>query len=177
MRYTTVIDLRDYPQAYKSQSVRILYLHMCLTAGYHEEDRDIVTISIRRLAMSTGLTVSATRHAMAVLEHIGLLKKTTRGLLVTKWVASEQIQARPSSKPAKADPSLSRAIREQEQREEAYARKVEQAVRQLPVEELEKWLQELDEGRSLRHGGVSINASKKNTEWLKKWLNYRKKNG
>lgn len=125
--------------------------------------------------MSAGLTVSATRHAMGVLEHVGLLKKTTRGLLVTKWVASEQIQARPSSKQVKTDQSLARAIREQEQRTEDYARKVEEAVRQLPVEELEKWLQELDEGRSLRHGGVSINASKKNTEWLKKWLNYRKK--
>lgn len=175
MRYTTVIDLREYPQAYKSDSVRLLYLHLSLQAGYHEDDRDIVSTSIRRLAQGAGLTVSATRHAMHVLQAIGLLKRTSRGLLVTKWVASETVAARPKSQKRSADPSLDRLMREAEQKKEDYQRAVEKAVRELPLDELKAWAQELQEGRRTRHGGVIIKPMEDNVAWLKKCINYREK--
>lgn len=173
MRYTTVIDLREYPQAYRSDSVRLLYLHLSLQAGYHEEDRDIVSTSIRRLALGAGLTVSATRHALHVLQSIGLLKRTSRGLLVTKWVASETVAARPSAKAVKPDRGLSESLRRADAAQEEYARRVESAVKQCSVEELQQWAQELDEGRSLRHRGVQLNANKRNVQWLNEVIKRR----
>lgn len=173
MRYTTVIDLREYPQAYKSDSVRLLYLHLSLQAGYHEEDRDIVSTSIRRLALGAGLTVSATRHALHVLQSIGLLKRTSRGLLVTKWVASETVAVRPSAKAVKPDRGLSESLRRADAAQEEYARRVEAAVKQCSVEELQQWAQELDEGRSLRHRGVQLNANKRNVQWLNEVIKRR----
>ena len=173
MRYTTVIDLREYPQAYRSQSVRLLYLHMCLVAGYHETDRDVVSTSLRRLATSAGLTLSATRHALKVLESVGLLKRTSQGLLVVKWVQSEQVAVRPSAKAVKPDRGLSESLRRADAAQEEYARRVEAAVKQCTVEELQQWAQELDEGRSLRHRGVQLNANKRNVQWLNEVIKRR----
>lgn len=153
--------------------MRLLYLHMCLTAGYHESDRDIVSTSLRRLAMATGLTLSATRHALKVLESVGLLKKTTQGLLVVKWVASETVAVRPSAKAVKPDRNLSESLRRADAAQEEYARRVEAAVKQCSVEELQQWAQELDEGRSLRHRGVQLNANKRNVQWLNEVIKRR----
>ena len=68
MRYTTVIDISDYRHIYKSANCRLVYLHLVLKAGYHDDDRDIVDVSIRNLAMRVGISVSATRHALRMLE-------------------------------------------------------------------------------------------------------------
>lgn len=84
-RYTTIIDISGLP-CYRSASVRLLYLHLCLKAGYHKEDLDVVHCSLVQLATGTGLTVSAVRHALCHLESAGLVNREGSALRVVKFV-------------------------------------------------------------------------------------------
>lgn len=84
-RYTTIIDISGAP-CYRSVSVRLLYLHLCLKAGYHKEDMDVVHLSLVQLAAGTGLTVSAVRHALCHLESAGLVSREGSALRVVKFV-------------------------------------------------------------------------------------------
>lgn len=84
-RYTTIIDISGLP-CYRSASVRLLYLHLCLKAGYHKEDLDVVHCSLVQLATGTGLTVSAVRHALCHLESAGLVSREGSALRVVKFV-------------------------------------------------------------------------------------------
>lgn len=98
MRYTTIIDIREIPEVYRNQNVRLLYLHLCLLAGYHDNDRDLVRISVRNLATSSGLTVSATRHAVAVLVKWKLLRVKGSIYRVRKYVEEGTITPRARTK-------------------------------------------------------------------------------
>lgn len=84
-RYTTIIDISGAP-CYRSVSVRLLYLHLCLKAGYHKENLDIVHSSLHQLASGAGLTVSAVRHALGQLEAAGLVSREGSALRVVKFV-------------------------------------------------------------------------------------------
>lgn len=53
---------------------------------------------------------------------------------------------------------------------EQYMRKQEAAIAACTREELTKWIAELEEGRSLRHRGVSIKASENNINYMKSVL-------
>lgn len=98
MRYTTVIDLSELPEVYRSASARLVYLHLALKAGYHDNDRDRASVSIRRLAMDVGVTVSAARHAIRQLERAGLLKRDGSVIVVKKWVEEQTITTRARTK-------------------------------------------------------------------------------
>lgn len=126
MRYTTVIDIRDYPEVYRNQNCRLLYLHLALMAGYHDADRDRVRISIRRLADSCGLTVSATRHATNVLVAAKLLRVKGGVYLVRKYCEEQPITTRAKAartKKAEEQRSMERqeAARQEQEREAAKA--------------------------------------------------------
>lgn len=95
MRYTTIIDISEYPALYKNSHVRLLYLHLCLRSGYHDDDRDICDISIRRLADEVGLTLSATRHALKVLSNASLISNEGGLIRVSKFVVERSISKRP----------------------------------------------------------------------------------
>ena len=97
MRYTTVIDITDYRQVYKSVNCRLVYLHLALKSGYHDDDRDIVDVSIRTLAMRVGITVSAARHALAMLEKSGLLTRRGGVMIVKKWCEQKPVTKRQST--------------------------------------------------------------------------------
>lgn len=84
-RYTTIIDISG-AHCYRSVSVRLLYLHLCLKAGYHKEDLDMVHSSLVQLATETGLTVSAVRHALGQLEAASLVYREGTALRITKFV-------------------------------------------------------------------------------------------
>ncbi|MBR5523438.1 MAG: hypothetical protein IKV82_08245 [Akkermansia sp.] len=114
MRYTTVIDLSEIPQVYANPTAVRVYLHLALKCGYHDNDRDIVTISLRILARSLGITVSAARHSLKILTAHGLLQPTGGSTFqVLKWVTNK-----PISKRAKTDAEQkARERREQEERE------------------------------------------------------------
>lgn len=99
MRYTTIIDIRDYPQIYRSESCRLLYLHLVLASGYHVEDKDLCAASLRQLEAQTGLTFSAVRHALQQLQKAGLVTRQCDSWSVVKYCIPKDIATRP--KPSK----------------------------------------------------------------------------
>lgn len=167
MRYTTVIDISEFRDVYKNVNTRLLYLHLALKCGYHDADRDVIIVSIRRLAMDSGLTVSAVRHALGVLERAQLVTKSGTGWRVTKWVAQLTPTPRTQKNTAKSDSQLSRLMREQEERQEAFERALSKAVETLTKEQLEQWAAELAEGRQVKHCGIRLNANKANVDYLR----------
>ena len=116
MRYTTIIDISTSQVLYRSHNIRLVYLHLCLKAGYHDNDRDLVRISIRSLAADVGLTVGAVRHALEQLQKYQML--TRRGDLwqVRKWVYEQPITTR--AKTAKQQAAISQQAALKKAREE-----------------------------------------------------------
>lgn len=94
MRYTTVIDISEFPTVYQNINVRLLYFHLCLKSGYHDDDRDLLNISLRRLADEVGLTLSAVRHGLKVLQSCGLISINHSTISVKKWVDEKPITKR-----------------------------------------------------------------------------------
>lgn len=94
MRYTTIIDITEYPAVYRNINTRLVYLHLTLRSGYHDDDRDMIMISIRRLAAETGLTVAAVRHALAQLSKANLIQRQGPIYSVKKWIIEQPISKR-----------------------------------------------------------------------------------
>ena len=147
MRYTTIIDIREFP-LYKNPACRTLYLHMVLASGYHETDMDQVTISIRGLATQTGLTVSATRHALSVLMKAGLVRRQSGHLHVAKYILQEGIPKRARSKKDQQQQQIARE-REQKALEEDRQRfhQAQKAIADSSVQELQEYLDQMKAAR------------------------------
>lgn len=94
MRYTTIIDIREFPRIYRNDNAKLVYLHLVLISGYHNEDRDQTNVSIRQIAYDTGLTISAVRHALNVLQTAGLLSRSGITWSVKKFVLEKTITPR-----------------------------------------------------------------------------------
>lgn len=164
MRYTTVIDISQDAALYKNHSVRLIYLHLALKSGYHDNDRDKISTSIRRLAAEVGVTVAATRHAIKQLKKAGMLTTNNVSWSVKKWVLEEKPGSRTQPKvTTKSDSSLRRAMDEQED----FMRRLDKAAETCTREQLEIWLQELDDGKSRIHCGIRLNVNEKSKEWLR----------
>ena len=149
MRYTTIIDISEMPSVYRNEHARLLYLHMALRAGYHDNDRDICRLSVRRLAAEVGLTLSATRHALKVLENAVLIKRYQGAYAVRKFVMAAPAPPRPRSEKkrreqeAKAIEEAMKAEREQREADERRRLKEEEArtgktAYQRYIEDLER---------------------------------------
>lgn len=106
MRYTTLIDISEIPSIYKSQSTRLLYMHLALKAGYHNEDKDIIRISLRTLAREVGLTMGATRYALKRLIDAQLLTLDGEHWKVKKWILEQPITPRPKTIKAQKDAEI-----------------------------------------------------------------------
>lgn len=174
MRYTTIIDITEISDVYRNKNARLIYLHLALKAGYHDDDRDVLQTSIRMTAGTVGLTVSATRHALAVLERAGLLKRTETGWTVTKWIQAAEPTPRPKKKAAGT--GAADLGRQYDQEIEDYQRKLRAAIDDMSVQELQSWLQELKEGRQLNHRGTYLKPREENIQWLTNQIKI-KKNG
>lgn len=116
MRYTTVIDITEVPQVYRNPNARLVYLHLALKSGYHDDDRDLTDISIRRLAAAVGLTTSATRHAIAQLQTARLVDRQGPVWHVKKWVVESNIT--PRAKTARQQRQIDEAARRRKEEEE-----------------------------------------------------------
>lgn len=120
MRYTTIIDITEYPALYRSHAVRMVYLHLVLRSGYHDHDRDLCGVSIRRLAADTGLTLSAVRCALSRLQAAQLIRKEGTVWMVRKFVIEQPITKRATTakrlKQQEVDAETHR-IQEQQQRQ------------------------------------------------------------
>lgn len=166
MRYTTVIDISDMPEVYRNQAARLLYIHMALCAGYHDDDRDQLRQSLRAMASRTGLTLSAVRHALGLLQRAGLVSREDTAWRVKKWFVDSPPTPRRQPKDRRAAHEASSIADDYERRISEWRASVERAVREMTRDELEVWLAELREGRSLRHHGAQLNANAKHIEWL-----------
>lgn len=113
MRYTTIIDISELQSLYKSTAARLIYLHLCLKAGYHDNDRDLVMISLRNLADATGTTLSATRHAIRLLEKARMISRQGSVIRIRKWIQEQPISTR------------ARTAKQQQQIDEAARRRIE----------------------------------------------------
>ena len=116
MRYTTIIDISEFPSLYRNHNVRLVYLHMALKCGYHDDDKDLLDVSIRQLSYSVGLTVSATRHALGLLQRAGLLEKVGAVWMVKKWQPSITITPRAKVRVSQKDLDAAQDRRRNEQR-------------------------------------------------------------
>lgn len=132
MRYTTVIDLTDMPALYRNHNIRLVYLHMVLKCGYHDSDRDLLDTSVRRLSADVGITVSAVRHALHIMEAAHLIERQGTMWAVKKWIPTETISKR-TPEEAHKKPSDAVAERERIQRQ----RDDEKALRDRQIAELE----------------------------------------
>lgn len=121
MRYTTIIDISQAPEVYRNQNVRLVYLHLVLKSGYHDHDRDLVRISIRSLAAQVGLTVAATRHALAVLTKWQLLTRAGSYYQVRKWVSEQPVTSRAKTARQQQQLNLAAQRRADEERREREA--------------------------------------------------------
>lgn len=115
MRYTTLIDLREWPKLYRSASVRLVYLHLVLASGYHDNNRDRIDISIRRLMIDTGLSMGAVRHAIKQLEAAKLVKHKDSAYMVAKWLPERKPTPRTQSNKATDADHYGRIMAEQSQ--------------------------------------------------------------
>lgn len=123
MRYTTIIDITEFRQAYANINVRLVYLHLVLISGYEDKDRDFADISLRYLAQDVGITLSALRHALKVLSALSLISIQDGRIKVTKWLPDKTITKRPRNARERADQSL--IIERQEQQIREYKEKIE----------------------------------------------------
>lgn len=114
MRYTTIIDISESQELYRNVNVRIVYLHLVLKSGYHDDDRDMCSASIRTIAAQTRLTVAAARHALKQLTKAKLVERVKMGYKVTKWVQTDKPTPRPSA-PRKGKADAAQTVREQEE--------------------------------------------------------------
>lgn len=140
MRYTTVIDISKLHSVYRNQNVRLLYLHLCLKAGYHDDDRDIVDMSLRRLAADCGLTLSATRHALKVLSDAQLVKIQEGIILVKKWSQEPSITPRKEERSKK----IKSQERENHERENQERERLEAIHKEEARNGLQIYLQRLE---------------------------------
>lgn len=83
-------------ELYANKNIVLLYFHLCLKAGYHSDDRDILSISVRKLASECGITYAAARHGIAMLAKHKLLElMPDYKMKVCKFVMPDIIPARP----------------------------------------------------------------------------------
>lgn len=73
MRYTTIVDLRDWSLLYRSKNVRLLWLHLSLSAAHEGYSKGYYICTIRGLADEVGLTPGECRHALKLLIAAGLI--------------------------------------------------------------------------------------------------------
>lgn len=132
MRYTTIIDIREFPQIYRNNHAKLVYLHLVLISGYHDEDRDQTPISIRQICYDTGLSLSAVRHSLKVLISAGLLSRSGITWTVKKFVLEKQISPRIRSekkRTAAENFERERQIKEEQERREKEEKRRYQELR------------------------------------------------
>lgn len=175
MRYTTVIDITDFPQIYRNIHARLVYIHMALKAGYHDDDRDICRLSIRSLAADVGITVSATRNALLQLEKSGLISKSSDCWIVKKWVLQESPTPRTQKTTSNKDSKLSAEIRKNDQEQEERARQIMDWVRSSTREQIQELVTKLKNGKMSRINGQRVYPSAQAIQWFENQLKLKPK--
>lgn len=176
MRYTTIIDIYDTP-SWRSSSARLIYFYMCLKCGYHDDDRDIIHVSLRELSARLRLTLSAVRCAISLLISQGLIAPSgPSAYKVTKWAEPKEITRRKT----KREKEIAQIDEVRQQEKEMEKRKREEEIKQaagkssyqLRIERLQAAAAEGDQAAAKQLEKVmkqekDIELHKKAEEWRK----------
>lgn len=133
MRYTPIIDITENKILYQNINVRLVYLHLVLKSGYHDYNRDMISISLRKLSTEVGISLGAVRHALEILTKAKMIYKKDNVFHVRKWIVEQKITSRATSK-RQEQAILNQKEREKENKE----REIEYQERQKRVDELRK---------------------------------------
>lgn len=166
MRYTTIIDVTEMEAVWRNHNASRLYLYMALRCGYHDDDRDKLQLSIRTLAYRTGISLSACRHALKLLQAHGLVSPMGDHWRVTKFVLEKKPTARTQRNTAASADLQNPVELERIQREKT----INERVNMCSKEELQKWVAELESGVSLEHYGLTLPATDAWIKWMKNKL-------
>lgn len=129
MRYTTVIDISEFDNVYRNRHAVLIYLHLALKAGWHDHDRDLVEMSLRKIMLETGISLSAVRHAVRILEAANLIKRQGTLWYVRKWEMSQEPTPRPKNARQKRQIDIAAERQAQNERREMEA-EIEHARRE-----------------------------------------------
>lgn len=175
MRYTTIIDLSEFPELYRNRNIRDVYVHLVLKSGYHDDDRDQVHTSQRRLSAELGISLNAVRHALRQLIKAELLYQVDGKFFVKKWVIQSKAPARTSDNdPMKAAAALIRQRQKEEEHQE-WERKARYAISTCTKEQATQWLEELKHGTRKAHKGISLAPCEDNIRQLESYIRYLEK--
>ncbi len=174
MRYTTIIDITEIPELWRNANASRVYLYMALRSGYHDVDRDLLRVSVRRLAMETGCSVAATRHALQMLVKYQLLQKDGEKWRVRKFILEQKPTPRTQKNTAPADSSASRLIDEQRENEEILLKK-KYYLQNASVEDLKELLNSLTKQTRKVMDGFSFYNSGRTRSIIQSWIEYKQK--
>lgn len=174
MRYTTIIDITELPELWRNANASRVYMYMTLRSGYHDDDRDMLRMSLRRLAMETGCSVAATRHALRILEKYQLLQKDGEKWRVRKFVLEQKPTPRTQKNTAPADSSASRLIDEQRANEESILKK-KYYLQNASVEELRELHTWLETHAQKVINGLTFYNSAQTKRIINAWIEYKQK--
>lgn len=174
MRYTTIIDITENPELWRNANASRVYMYMTLRSGYHDDDRDLLRVSVRRLAMETGCSVAATRHALQMLVKYKLLQKEGEKWRVTKFVLEQKPSPRTQKNTAAADGKTARMMDEQRAAEEV-ALKKRYYLQNASVEELRELLSSITtQNRKVVNGICWYNTGPTKIA-IERWIEYKQK--
>lgn len=166
MRYTTVIDVTEIPDIWRNPNCTRLYFYMAMRCGYHDNDRDRLCISIRNLAYAAGLSLSACRHALKVLQKFGLVSPMGEYYLVKKFL----LETKPTSRTQRTTGAGGIITEFEKSEHELRLKAIKKAVKSCSRQEAEAWLNELQKGQSNVHYGAQIPATESWIKWLQKLI-------
>lgn len=169
MRYTTVIDLTEIPEVWKNSNVTRLYLYMALRCGYHDQDRDVLTMSTRNLAIGAGITHSACRHALRVLLAHQLLVQEGNSWRVKKFV----IDVKPSTRTQKNTTVSDSRLVERDLEKENRDRIVYKLVKEASLKDLKGILSDLKEQKNTTYKEVKF--GQQDVKTLVDWIEFKQK--
>lgn len=125
-------------------------MHLTLKSGYHDDDRDQIRTSLRRVAQDTGCTLAAVRHAVKLLVNAGLLKIDGQVWHVTKWVIGQSITTRAQQKAQAAA-----AAKTTEQQQRARERELKDLERERQRDEDRRAAVSYEEWKAMQSKGNS----------------------
>ena len=128
MRYTTIIDVSSIQEVYKNRNAVMLYVHLVFKSGYYDYNKDAYKRSIRGLALECNMTLSATRHALGILQKHKLIKHKDGWWLVRKYIKEQTITPRQTKKEVQRNAEIEERLRHQQQLERTLKENEENAI-------------------------------------------------
>ena len=128
MRYTTIIDVSSIQELYKNRNAVLLYCHLVFKSGYYDYNKDAYKRSIRGLALDLNMTLSATRHAIGILQKHKLITQKDGWWLVRKYIKEQTISSRISKKQQQRNAEIEERLKQQQQLDKSIKEREENAI-------------------------------------------------